>query len=236
MRPKWSLSGNTSAWYGRLAPPESTSATYTIGDNERMTHDLGLTQVHARQVVFLRDFLRSHVLLHGDGIVGASLDRCIVCHDHARLSEKEEGEEEDRLVIWASFREDGTASHSPVNGADSRDDASGTNEFLSVQLLARQCRQFEEWRALVGERSNAFSRKHLAPFSMALHVLLATACTRTSLSQQQSQMYGHRRKSLTIHGEAETRQVIVLESQVDRSVVLPKIVNVILVHSEWGTW
>ena len=40
-------------------------------------------QVHARQPVLERDLLRPQVLLDGDGVVGAALDRGVVRHDDA---------------------------------------------------------------------------------------------------------------------------------------------------------
>ncbi len=64
MRPKCSRSGNTSAWFGRLAPPR-------------------IDQIDAGQPVLARDLLRAQMLLHRDRIIGAAFDRRVVGDDHA---------------------------------------------------------------------------------------------------------------------------------------------------------
>ena len=64
MRPKWSRSGKTSSWCGRLAPPD-------------------FDEVDARQGVLQGDLLGAEVLLHRHRVVGAALHRRVVGDDHA---------------------------------------------------------------------------------------------------------------------------------------------------------
>lgn len=79
MRPKWSRSGKTSAWVGRLAPPESTRMRKKR-KRERSTH------VDTGKIVLLGDFLGSQMLFDCDGVVRSTLDGGIVRYDHALVT------------------------------------------------------------------------------------------------------------------------------------------------------
>lgn len=105
IRPKWSRSGNTSACWGRLAPPLSTRVgsrgAVVEGDvdlscnlankqeqfeeywNSKRTGGLARTKVDARQVILQGNFLGTKVLLDGDGVVCATLDGGIIGDNHA---------------------------------------------------------------------------------------------------------------------------------------------------------
>ena len=67
MRPKCSLSGKTSAWSGRNAPPE-------------------VYQVDAGEIIFFGDLLGAQVLFHRYGVISASFNGGVVGDNEALLS------------------------------------------------------------------------------------------------------------------------------------------------------
>ncbi len=94
MRPKWSLSGNTSACLGKLAPPESTKEKnrselkkkyiyiYILEGKCYFTQKINplkeLTQIYAWKMVLLCNLLGTQVLLHRDRIIGSTFDSSII--------------------------------------------------------------------------------------------------------------------------------------------------------------
>ena len=96
-------------------------------------------EVYARQVVFPRDVLRAQMLLDRHRIVGATLDRRIVAHDHA-------------LAL--------------SDPADSGDDAR-RDDVVVVHAVGRELGQLEKRRSRVEERAHAVAGQELAASGMA---------------------------------------------------------------------
>ena len=94
----------------------------------------GIHQIDARQAVLRGDFLGPQMLLHGDGVIGAALDRGIVGDDDAWL-----------------------AGHP----ADAGDEAPGRQPVL-IQLIARQRRDFQEGRTGVQQPFHPLPGQQLA--------------------------------------------------------------------------
>ena len=115
MRPKCSRSGKTSAWRGRLAPPESTCQAREVGRQwaHRAFPRTGrgrraANQVDARQPILRRNFLRAQVLLDSDRVVGAALDGRVIRDNHADPA---------------------------CNRADACDDSAGRDVLIAVEIV-----------------------------------------------------------------------------------------------------
>src|SRR5664280_1134673 len=100
---------------GTYAPPEvlTVGKHFVLRRQERAT---GIDEVHARQSVLQCHLLGAQVLLHGDGVVGATLHRGIVRDDHAQA---------------------------PRHPTDARDDPRG-GCFTAVHAVGCERRQLEE--------------------------------------------------------------------------------------------
>ena len=88
----------------------------------------------------LRDLLRAQVLLHGQRVVGAALDRRVVGHDDALP---------------------------PADPTDARDHARGRHGVV-VHAEGRELRQLDEGRARIEQALDPIPRQHLAAIQMSL--------------------------------------------------------------------
>ena len=105
--------------------------------------------------------LRTKVLLHRDRVVGPSLDRRVVRHDHHQ---------------------------SPAHRADARHHAARRHRFVAVQVVAGERGELKEGRAGVEEGLDALPREHLAACRVQRPRARATAlvchrCRRANLYQ-----------------------------------------------------
>ena len=105
--------------------------------------------------------LRAKVLLHRDRVVGPSLDRRVVRHDHHQ---------------------------SPAHRADARHHAARRHRFVAVQVVAGERGELKEGRAGVEEGLDALPREHLAACRVQRPRARATAlvchrCRRANLYQ-----------------------------------------------------
>ena len=107
----------------------------------------GIDQIDARQVVLAGDLLCAQMFLHGDRIVGAALDRCVVGDDDA---------------------------FAPLDAADAGDQP-GRRHRLVVDPVGSELAELEERRADVEQRLDPVARQQLTAPKVALTRLLATA-------------------------------------------------------------
>ena len=115
---------------------------FAVGEHIRLQGQeraAGVHQVHTREVVFERDFLRAQVLLDRDGIIRATLYRRVVGNDHALLA---------------------------FDTADAGDDAPGGNVIV-VERMPPQLSDLEERRSAVQETVHAIPGQQLSPADVA---------------------------------------------------------------------
>ena len=96
-------------------------------------------EVDASQPILERDLLRAKVLLDGERVVRAALDRRVVGDDHARR---------------------------PLDLSDTRDDA-GTGGLVVVQPVGGKRTQLEERAPRIEQALDPLSYRQLAPLSMS---------------------------------------------------------------------
>ena len=97
----------------------------------RQERAAGVDQVEAGEPVLERDLLRAKVLLHGERVIGAALDRRVVRDDDA---------------------------HVPADTADSGDHA-GAGRLVVVHAERRQRRELQERGARIEEALDALARQ-----------------------------------------------------------------------------
>src|SRR2546430_8174420 len=116
----------------------------------RQERAAGVDEVEAGEPVFERDLLRAQVLLHGERVVGAALDRRVVRDDDA---------------------------HVPADTADSSDHAGGRC-FIVVHAERRQRRELQERSARIEEALHPLAWQELPGFGVTLARALGAAQTR----------------------------------------------------------
>src|SRR5256714_7656305 len=116
----------------------------------RQERAAGVDQVEAVEPALERDLLRAKVLLYGERVVGAALDRRVVRDDHA---------------------------HVPADTADSCDHA-GAGRLVVVHAERRQRRELQERGARFEEALHALARQELPGFRVTLARALGPAQTR----------------------------------------------------------
>ena len=117
---------------------EDAAEVVTVGEDLVLVGQVGAARVHqvdAGQVVLLRHFLRTQVLLDGERVVGAALHRGVVAYDHA---------------VHAAHA--ANACDEPRAG-----------RVVVVHVERGQRREFEERRARVQQHLHALARQQLAP-------------------------------------------------------------------------
>ena len=117
---------------------------------ERQERAAGVYQVHARQVVLERDLLCPQVLLDGERVVRAALDRRVVGDDHDLAS-----------------RDAGNPRHE-----------AGAGRVVLVHLEGGKRRELEERRARVDQAIETFADRQLALRAVPLEVRGAAALAR----------------------------------------------------------
>ncbi len=128
--------------HGRLVV-EDAAEVFTVGEHlvlARQERAAGVDQVDARQPVLQCDLLSTQVLLDGDRVVGAALDRGVVGHDHALA-----------------------AGDPPDPGDHAR-----TGALVVVHAVGGQCRQFQERAARIEQSVDAVARQELSTADVAL--------------------------------------------------------------------
>jgi hypothetical protein len=93
-----------------------------------------VNQIDARKPILKSDLLCAEVLLHGDWVVCAALDGCVVCHDDAPSS---------------------------FDHPDSGDDARA-GDFAAIKAVSGERRKLEKSRTRIEERVNAVPRQEFA--------------------------------------------------------------------------
>ena len=117
---------------------------------QRQERAAGIDQIDARQAIVARDLLRPQVLLHRDGIIGATLDCGVVGDDHAIA---------------------------PAHLADAGDDA-GRCDVAAIHVVRRQRRQLQERAAGIEQRRDAVTHQELAALGMTRPRLVRAAARR----------------------------------------------------------
>ena len=120
---------------------EDAPEVLAVGEHlglQRQEGAAGVHQVDAGQAVLAGDLLRAQVLLDGQRVVGAALDRGVVGHDHH---------------LAAVHPAD--AGHQP-----------GGRRLIVVQAVRRQRREFQERRARIQQRLDAVAHHHLVLVEM----------------------------------------------------------------------
>ena len=114
-----------------------------------------IDQVNARQVVLLRHFLRTQMLLDGHGVIGAALDGGVVAHNHAvdPIDAAYAGNHAGARCVLDAF-------------------------FVQVHGVGRQGCQLQEGRARVKQHLHTFARWQLAAGHMFGSGFFATTCCR----------------------------------------------------------
>lgn len=128
--------GDAHARHLRLVVEDATEVV-DVWEDVRLVGEIGaagVNEVDAWEVVFLGDGLRAEMFLHGDGVVGSSLDGGVVGNDHALDA---------------------------VDGADSRHDTAGWHVLAVVHFVAGHLAEFEEGRPGVDQRGDAVADEHL---------------------------------------------------------------------------
>jgi hypothetical protein len=118
---------------------------------QRQERTARVDEVDAGEAILEGDFLRAQVFLHGDRIVGTTLDRGVVGDD-------------DRLA--------------PMDDADPRRNAGGRS-LVAEHAIGGQRRQLEERRVRVDERIDALAGKQLAALVVAPPLVFRSAALRS---------------------------------------------------------
>ena len=117
---------------------------------ERQERAAGIDEIDARQTVLQRDLLGADVLFHRQGIVGSSLDRCVVGDDQDLPSR---------------------------HAADAGDDA-GRRRPVVVEIPCGERRQFQKRRTGIEQLVDALADRQLPLGAVPLEVFLAAAESR----------------------------------------------------------
>ena len=113
----------------------------------RQVRTTGVHQINTRQIILLRDFLRTQMLLDRHRIVSAALDGGVVAHDDA---------------------------FNAFDAAYARDDA-GARGGMVIHVVSGQLRKFKKRRAGIEQLVHALARQQLATCSMLFTGFFATA-------------------------------------------------------------
>ena len=116
---------------------EDAAEVIAVGEHVDLVRQVGaarVDEIDARQAVLARDLLRPHVLLHGERIVGAALDRRVVADDDALAT-----------------------GDAPDAGDDAR-----RRDVVAVHAVRRELRELEERRSRIDQRADALARQELA--------------------------------------------------------------------------
>ncbi len=135
----------------------------------------GIDEIEAGQPVLPRDLLGAQMLLHGDRVVGAALDRGVVGDDDA---------------------------FAPRDAADAGDDPR-RRHVAAIHAVGRELRQLQERRAGIEQGADAIARQQLAAREMALArggaAALADLC---DARPEIGDAVAHRRRVDLEHGRA----------------------------------
>lgn len=130
---------------------EDATKVILIGEDIVLSGEIGTTgvdEVHAGEVILLRDFLCAQVLLDRDWVVRAALDSGVVRDNDAEFI---------------------------VDETDTCDDTASRDFFLSIEIIPGELRELHEWAARVEQLRDTFSHGKFATFlELRMRVLWAT--------------------------------------------------------------